>query len=130
MNRRHRKVLAALVLATQVGSAHAERVIDAVPDTLPGKGFGALTGFMAGFAGGPVGALAGAGIGWLAGYAAQATTGLHATAYRVQDDAGAVRVVRSPKRTWSPGDRVRVDGNRLVAEQDDGGQPLAVTAAR
>ena len=36
-------------------------------------------------------------------------------AYVVADDNGRRRVVRSPGRTWSPGDQVDVVGGRLVA---------------
>lgn len=100
----------------KAGVAHADTVIGEVPDTLPGQGFGGLSGLMAGAAaGGPVGAAIGAGLGWLVGGETQRATGLSYPAYRVSDDAGRVTTVRSPGRIWSAGDRVRVVRGRLVA---------------
>jgi hypothetical protein len=67
-------------------------------------------------AGGPVGAAIGAGLGWLVGAEVSRSTELGGPAYRVLRDDGEETVVRSPGRYWSPGDRVRVVGNRLVAD--------------
>lgn len=108
-----------IVLATGLlfSAAQADTVIKAVPDTLPGKGFGALSGFMAGITGGPVGALVGTGVGWLFGGKTQDITGLSGNAYRVKREDGSETVVRSPGSTWSPGDRVRIVAGRLVAEE-------------
>ncbi|WP_207891823.1 hypothetical protein [Thiogranum longum] len=86
-----------------------------MPDTLPGKAFGGLAGFMVGAAvGGPVGAI---GVGfasvWLGGNV-QETTGLHGRAYRIKSHDGTIRIVRSPQQQWSIGDQVQVDDNRLA----------------
>jgi outer membrane lipoprotein SlyB len=98
-----------------VTGVRAETVIEAVPDTLPGNSVGGASGFMAGAVAGPVGALVGAGIGWLAADATQQASGLGGRAYRVAREDGSERIVRSPGRAWSPGERVRIVGNRLVA---------------
>jgi hypothetical protein len=91
-----------------------------VPDTAPGVGFGGVSGFMAGAAaGGPVGAAIGAGLGWLVGAEVSRSTG---PAYRVLRNNEKETVVRSPGRRWSPGDRVLIVGNRLVA--DVGAKPI------
>jgi outer membrane lipoprotein SlyB len=107
-----------LVLALQAGIAHADRIIEEVPDTLPGKGFGGLSGFMAGAAaGGPVGALVGAGIGWLGGGAIQEVSDTAGTAYKVKREDGSTTTVRSPNRKFTAGDRVQIVANRLVADR-------------
>lgn len=112
-----------LALALQAGIAHADTVIEEVPDTLPGKSFGGLSGFMAGaVAGGPVGALVGAGIGWLGGGATQEASGAAGTAYKVKREDGSETVVRSPNRKFAAGDRVQIVANRLVA--DSGGESI------
>ncbi|MGD8615265.1 MAG: hypothetical protein PVI91_06310 [Gammaproteobacteria bacterium] len=101
----------------QAGIVQADTVIEEVPDTLPGKGFGGLSGFMAGAAaGGPIGALVGASIGWLGGGAIQNGSGVAGTAYKVKQENGSVTVVRSPNRKFAPGDRVQIVANRLVAD--------------
>lgn len=99
-----------------VGPANADTVIEEVTDTLPGKSFGGLTGFMAGATAGPFGALAGAGIGALGGALFQRETGISGRAYKVEKDDGTHAVVRSPGRSWSKGDQVEVVGDRLVAK--------------
>ena len=111
-----RRVLIIVTILLNAGVAHADTVIGEVPDTLPGNGFGGLSGFMVGAAaGGPVGAAIGAGLGWLVGGATLQATGLSDPAYRVSDAAGRVTTVRSPGRNWSAGDRVRAVNGRLVA---------------
>lgn len=123
-----RAVSLLLAMLLSAGIAQGDTVIGEVPDTLPGKGFGGLSGFMAGAAvGGPIGAAIGAGLGWLVGGESQKATGLSGTAYRVAREDGSEITVRSPARTWSPGDRVRVVGSRLVAAGDtaDGVQTIS-----
>jgi outer membrane lipoprotein SlyB len=105
-----------LALALQAGLAHGDIVIRAVPDTLPGKSLGGLSGFMIGAVTGPIGAAVGAGLGWFGGGHAQESAGL-GTAYLVRRDDGTETVVRSPNRTWAPGDTVRIVRGRLVAEE-------------
>jgi outer membrane lipoprotein SlyB len=106
-----------LALVLQAGVAHADTVIAEVPDTLPGKGVGGLSGFMAGAtAGGPVGVLVGAAIGWLGGGEIQKASGTAGTAYKVKREDGSETIVRSPSRKFAAGDRVRVVANRLVAD--------------
>jgi len=115
------------IIVLQAGMVHADTVIEEVPDTLPGKGLGGLSGFMAGIvAGGPVGAILGTGIGWLAGSTVQDATGAAGKAYRVKRKDGSEAVVRSPNRAFSPGDRVTIAGNRLVA-LDGSESPRPVT---
>ncbi|MGD8843621.1 MAG: hypothetical protein PVJ83_09120 [Gammaproteobacteria bacterium] len=105
-----------LVMLLSVGLTQADTVIEKVPDTLPGKGFGGLSGFMVGAAaGGPLGAAIGAGLGWLVGGETQKATGLSGQAYRVAREDGSQITVRSPGRSWTAGDRVHVVGGRLVA---------------
>jgi len=120
------KILSAsILLATvlQAGLVHADTIIEEVPDTAPGVSFGGISGFMAGAAaGGPVGAAIGAGLGWLVGAEVSRSTALGGQAYRVLRDDGEETVVRSPGQSWSPGDRVRIVGNRLVA--DVGAKPI------
>lgn len=106
-----------IVTLLPIGAVQADTVIEAVPDTLPGKSFGATSGFMAGALAGPVGAVVGTGIGWLVGGGTQQASGLSGTAYRVAREDGSEITVRSPNREWSPGDRVRVVGNRLEAAE-------------
>jgi len=119
-----------LTMLLKAGVAQADTVIAEVPDTLPGKGSGGLSGFMAGAAaGGPVGAAIGAGLGWLVGGETQKAAGLSGTAYRISREEGGETVVRSPGRKWSPGDRVRIVGARLVAAGDTGGDAQSVDAA-
>jgi outer membrane lipoprotein SlyB len=119
------------MILLKAGVAQADMVIGEVPDTLPGKGFGGVSGFMAGAAaGGPIGAAIGAGVGWLVGGETHRATGLSGAAYRVLHDDGTVTIVRSPGRTWSAGDRVRVLGNRLVAADNIGTNAQSVSAVR
>ncbi|MGD8852068.1 MAG: hypothetical protein PVI28_06615 [Gammaproteobacteria bacterium] len=116
---KRRSVSLLLTLLFKAGVAQADTVTGDVPDTLPGSSFGGLSGFMAGAAtGGPIGGVVGAGLGWLVGGQAHEATGLTDAAYRVAHDDGSETVVRSPGRTWSPGDRVRVVGARLVEAVD------------
>jgi len=114
------KILSAsILLATvlQASLVHADTVIEEVPDTAPGIGFGGVSGFMAGAAaGGPVGAAIGAALGWLVGAEVSRSTELSGPAYRVLRNDGEETVVRSPGRHWSPGDRVLIVCNRLVAD--------------
>ena len=119
-----------LAMALQTGNVHADTIIEEVPDTLPGKGFGGLSGFMAGaVAGGPVGVLVGAGLGWFAGGGIQDASGFAGTAYRVKREDGSETVVRSPNAEFSPGDRVEIAGNRLVAVHGgESAQPVALSA--
>jgi hypothetical protein len=113
MNRHKLALLCAMTL--HIGLVNADTVISETTDTLPGKGFGALGGFMAGATAGPVGALAGAGIGALGGALFQRASGVSDHAYVVEADDGSRRAVRSPGRTWSPGDQVKVVDGRLVS---------------
>ena len=100
------------------GGVMADKVIETVPDTLPGKGFGALSGFMAGsMIGGPLGAMAGTVVGAWAGGVIQESSGLHRDAYRVERADGSHVVVRSPQRAWSPGDQVAVVDGRLAVDR-------------
>lgn len=106
-------LLSVLLLGTP--GIHADTVVEEVPDTLPGKGFGGLIGVMVGtVVAGPVGAI---GVGlvsaWLGGKA-QEVTGLYGRAYHVERQAGCCKTVRSPRQRWAIGDQVRIDGNRLV----------------
>jgi hypothetical protein len=122
MNRHKLALLCAITL--HIGPVNADTVISETTDTLPGKGFGALGGFMAGATAGPVGALAGAGIGALGGALLQRVSGVSDHAYVVAADDGSRRVVRSPGRSWSPGDQVEVVDGRLVT-----GKALDATAS-
>ena len=124
-----RTVSLLLAMLLNAGLTQADTVIGEVPDTLPGKSFGGLSGFMAGAAaGGPVGAAIGAGLGWLVGGETQKATGLSGQAYRVAREDGSKITIRSPARTWSAGDRVRIVGGRLVAagEIDNAIPPVSV----
>jgi outer membrane lipoprotein SlyB len=127
MHKRRMSLIVAMLL--KAGAAQADTVIGEVPDTLPGKGFGGLSGFMVGAtAGGPVGAAIGAGLGWLVGGATLQATGLSDAAYRVSDAAGRVTTVRSPGRTWSAGERVRAVNGRLVAAGEHDSDARSVSA--
>jgi outer membrane lipoprotein SlyB len=118
-----RTVSLLLAMLLNAGLTQADTVIGEVPDTAPGVSFGGISGFMAGAAaGGPVGAAIGAGLGWLVGAEVSRSTDLGGPAYRVLRDDGEEAVVRSPGQSWSPGDRVRIVGNRLVA--DVGAKPI------
>jgi outer membrane lipoprotein SlyB len=124
------KKSAALILASVLvtGTLQADTVVEAVPDSVAGKSLGGFSGFMAGAAaGGPVGAAIGAGLGWLVGGETHKSSGLGAPAYRVRRADGSETVVRSPKRRWLPGDRVRIVDSRLVAEPGAGGASQAVS---
>lgn len=106
-----------IAMALQTAGVHADTVIKEVPDTLPGKGFGGLSGFMVGVAaGGPIGAVIGTGIGWLGGGATQNATGTAGRAYQVKREDSSETVVRSPNREFLPGDQVQIVGDRLVAD--------------
>ncbi|MEE9492360.1 MAG: hypothetical protein V3W04_03125 [Gammaproteobacteria bacterium] len=105
-------LMSALLLSTNV---YADTVVEEIPDTLPGKGFGGLAGIMAGAAiGGPIGAV-GAGLvsAWLGGEV-QEITGLHGQAYRIESLDGDTNTVRSPRQKWSIGDKVQIVDGRLV----------------
>ena len=106
------------------GVAAADVVENEVPDTIAGKGFGALAGFMAGAAaGGPVGAVIGVLAGGWSGALAQEATGLHGTAYRVEGEDGSAHIVRSPAQRWRAGDEVEVVRGRLMAAGQTADQP-------
>lgn len=100
-------------------TVQADTVTGEAPDTIAGKGFGGFSGFMIGaVTGGPIGALLGAGIGGFGGGVAQQATGLNGTAYVVEHEDGSETVVRSPNRSWSPGDQVHIVNRRLVSAED------------
>ena len=106
------------VLLSCGGVVNAGQVVEPVPDTLPGKGFGGLTGFMVGAAvGGPISAVAlGLGSAW-AGGKVQEATGLHGTAYLVEGVDGKQVVVRAPGQEFSSGDKVDVVGARMTRQE-------------
>ena len=112
-----KSVLLCFILSC-TGVANAGQVVEPVPDTLPGKGFGGLTGFMVGAAvGGPIGAVAlGLGSAW-AGGKVQEATGLHGTAYLVEQADGKQVVVRAPGQEFSAGDPVHVEGARMARQE-------------
>lgn len=103
------------ILLLGASAVHAATVVEEVPDTLPGKGFSGLSGFMAGMAaGGPVVAI-GAGLAgaWVGGKV-QESTGLQGRAYRIENEDGSTSIIRSPNQEWSIGDQVKVnDEHRL-----------------
>jgi len=103
------------ILLLGASAVHAATVVEEVPDTLPGKGFAGLSGFMAGMvAGGPVGAIgASLASAWLGGKV-QETTGLHGRAYRIENEDGSTSIVRSPQQEWSIGDQVKVNGDHRL----------------
>lgn len=70
------RTVLSLTMLLNVGLTQADTVIEKVPDTLPGKGFGGLSGLM-------VGAAIGAGLGWLVVGETQKATGPSGQAYRV-----------------------------------------------
>jgi outer membrane lipoprotein SlyB len=124
-----RTVSLVLLMSLHGGATVADTVIGEMPDTLPASGFGGYSGLMAGFVvGGPVGAAIGAGAGWLAGDTVQKSAGLSGRAYRVRRDDGSEVTVRSPNRTWSSGDRVRIVERRLVAARDAADSDAALSA--
>jgi len=94
----------------------ADQVIREVPETTAGKGYGALTGMMAGAAGGPLGALAGAGVCFFIGSSVQKVSGLSGTAYEIENSQGERSTVRSPNARFTVGQQVTQKGSRLVAE--------------
>ena len=96
----------------------ADQVVREVPDTTAGKGFGALTGMMAGAAGGPIGAIIGAAGGFFAGSAVQTGIGKTETAYEVKDAQGEMSTVRSPNARFAVGQQVTRKGPRLVASEE------------
>lgn len=106
-------LLSVLLLGTPI--TYADSVVEEVPDTLPGKGFGGLFGIMAGtVVAGPLGAIGvGLASAWLGGKI-QEVTGLYGRAYRVEGKDGSSKIVRSPRQRWSIGDQVRINGNRLT----------------
>lgn len=111
------KTLPFIFAATlHVSLVNADTVIEEVPDTLPGKGIGGLAGFMAGATVGPLGALVGAGIGAFSAALFQRESGFSDHAYRIARDDGSQTVVRSPGRSWSTGDLVKVVKGRMVAQ--------------
>jgi len=122
-------LLVAMVL--QAGTVNADTVIKEVPDTLPGKGFGGISGFMTGAAaGGPIGAIIGIGLGWLGGGAIQEAAGSAGKGYHVRREDGSETVIRSPNHEFSPGDRVKIVGNRLVADRGGESQQPATLSQR
>ncbi len=111
-------VMAAALL--HAGIAGADVVKQEVPDTMGGKAFGGLAGFMVGAAsGGPIGAIVGVVAGAWSAAKVQEATGLHGSAYRVEDENGSERFVRSPGQQWKAGDEVDVLHGRLVVHHDE-----------
>ncbi len=107
-------VIAAALLQANV--AGADIVKQEVPDTMGGKGFGGVAGFMVGAAsGGLVGAVVGALMGGWSAAKVQEVTGLHGSAYQIEKKDGSEQVVRSPKQHWEIGDEVEVVHGRLIA---------------
>jgi outer membrane lipoprotein SlyB len=117
-----RKKLQAFTLATLLsvcaGQSMASEVIRAVDDNTAGQTFGGLSGLLLGAAaGGPVGALVGGLAGIWIGAESQQASGLSEQAYMVKTATGEELTVRSPKRTFNPGEQVVVQGNRLHSAQ-------------
>ncbi len=96
----------------------ADQVIREVPETIAGKGYGALTGLMIGAAAGPIGAIAGAGAGFWMGGTVQEASDLSGTAYEIENSQGERSIVRSPNARFTPGQKVTQKGARLVAQPD------------
>jgi len=110
-------VIAAVLLHTSV--AGADVVKQEVPDTIVGKSFGGLAGFMVGAAsGGPVGAIVGTLVGSWSGAQVQEVSGLHGAAFRIENENGDDRIVRSPVQQWKVGDEVEVVHGRLLTHHD------------
>ena len=106
------------LLSVSAGQSVASEVIKAVDDNTAGQTFGGLSGLMLGAAaGGPVGAVVGGLAGIWAGATTQHASGLSEHAYVVKTATGEELTVRSPKLTFSPGDQVVVQGNRLHSLQ-------------
>ena len=100
------------LLAAQ--SAQAVEVVAQKEENLVGTSFGGLTGLMVGaVAGGPVGAVVGAAVGGWSGAQVQRASGQSGTAYRVRDEAGEERWVRSPQRRFERGQQVDLRQGRL-----------------
>lgn len=117
-----RKTLQTLTLAAllsiSAGQSMASEVIKAVDDNTAGQTFGGLSGLMLGAAaGGPVGAVVGGLAGIWAGATTQQASGLSEQGYVVKTATGEELTVRSPKQTFSPGEQVLVQGNRLHSAQ-------------
>lgn len=94
----------------------AAEVIAETSDTTAGGAVGVLTGVMVGgAAGGPIGALVGAGVGLFAGKGVQEGAGLEGRAYVVRKESGEEDVVRSPNREFAEGEKVVIQGGRLLA---------------
>lgn len=111
-----RPLLCALLIVATTSQAMAAEVISAQEDTSTGKVFGGISGLMVGAIGGPIGAVAGALVGVFGGSAVQESAGLSENAYVVENDDGSLQRVRTPGKTFAPGDQVRVEGIRLVRE--------------
>lgn len=113
MKRLSALTLGLLLLSAQ--SAFAAEVLAERADHTAGKVFGGLGGvILGGAAGGPIGALAGAALGAWTGAGTQGVLGLSDTAYLVETDDGAQRVVRSPNLRFDDGELVSIRGNRLA----------------
>lgn len=109
-------LLCALLVVAATSQAVAGEVVSAHEDTSTGKVFGGISGLMIGAIGGPIGAVAGALVGVFGGSAVQESAGLSENAYVVENDDGSLQRVRTPGKTFAPGDQVRVEGIRLVHE--------------
>ncbi len=97
-----------------VQSIQAAEVVAEKEENSVGTGFGGLTGLMVGAAaGGPVGAVVGAAVGGWSGAQAQHSSGQTGTAYRVRDEAGDERWVRSPQQRFERGQSVELRQGRL-----------------
>lgn len=111
------KRLALLAITTgllAMQSLQAAEVVAEREENAVGTGFGGLTGLMVGAAaGGPVGALVGVAVGGWSGAQLQRASGQSGTAYRMRDEAGEERWVRSPQRRFERGQQVELRQGRL-----------------
>ncbi|SIQ13214.1 hypothetical protein [Aquipseudomonas alcaligenes] len=111
---KHLALLAFTTGLLAMQSLQAAEVVAEREENAVGTGFGGLTGLMVGAAaGGPVGAVVGVAVGGWSGAQVQRASGQSGTAYRVRDEAGEERWVRSPQRRFERGQQVDLRQGRL-----------------
>ena len=117
------KMLILAVILTLTAPVQADEIVEAAPDNTLGQAVGGWSSFLIGGAvGGPLGAIVGGIAGaWTGGNIQQATDSSE-NGYVVSADDGSTQYIRSPNQTFSVGDKVKVTGIRVIADENQSKQ--------
>lgn len=117
------KILVLTGLLVLTAPVQADEIVEAVPDNTIGQAVGGWGSFLIGGAvGGPIGAIVGGIAGAWTGGNIQQATDQSENGYLVQAEDGSTQYIRSPNQDFTVGDQVKVDGIRVIADENQSKQ--------